>query len=81
MATGSICSTRTAAARGIQSLDTRAAGLVEEWSGNGVADAADAHLPAKAMAGADAGAAAWMTQHRPETYGAARRTVLMCKDC
>ena len=41
----------------IQSLDTRAAGLVEEWDGSGVADAAERDLPAKALGGADAGAA------------------------
>ena len=41
---------------GIQSLDTRAAGLVEEWARHGVATC-QAHLPATALAVADADAA------------------------
>ena len=63
----------------IQSLDTRAAGLVEEWSGNGVADAAEAICLQRPWAAQTPALLAWMARHRPETMARAAH-ILMCKD-
>jgi L-xylulokinase len=63
----------------IQSLDTRAAGLVEEWNGTGVADAAEAICLQRPWAAQTPALLAWMARHRPDAMGRAAH-VLMCKD-
>lgn len=63
----------------IQSLDTRAAGLVEEWERNGVADAAEAICLQRPWAAQTPALLAWMARHRPETLARAAH-ILMCKD-
>jgi L-xylulokinase len=63
----------------IQSLDTRAAGLVEEWNGKGVADAAEAICLQRPWAAQTPALLAWMSKHRPEAMARAAH-VLMCKD-
>ena len=63
----------------IQSLDTRAAALVEQWQGSGVADAAEAICMQRPWAAQTPALLAWMTGHRPETMARAAH-LLMCKD-
>jgi L-xylulokinase len=63
----------------IQSLDTRAAGLVEEWNGKGVADAAEAICLQRPWAAQTPALLAWISKHRPEAMAQAAH-VLMCKD-
>ena len=63
----------------IQSLDTRAAGLVEEWNGSGVAGAAEAICLQRPWAAQTPALLAWMSRYRPETMVRAAH-LLMCKD-
>jgi L-xylulokinase len=63
----------------IQSLDTRAAGLVEEWQGDGVADSAEAICLQRPWAAQTPALLAWMARHRPDAMARAAH-VLMCKD-
>jgi L-xylulokinase len=63
----------------IQSLDTRAAGLVEEWRDSGVADAAAAICLQRPWAAQTPALLAWMAQDRPEIMARAAH-LLMCKD-
>ena len=63
----------------IQSLDTRATGVVEEWNGNGVADAAEAICLQRPWAAQTPALLAWMARYRPEAVTHAAH-VLMCKD-
>ena len=63
----------------IQSLDTRAAGLVEEWEGNGAADKAERICLQRPWAAQTPALLAWMSKHRPEAMARAAH-LLMCKD-
>jgi L-xylulokinase len=63
----------------IQSLDTRAAGLVAEWEASGVADQAEAICLQRPWAAQTPALLAWMAKHRPEAMARAAH-VLMCKD-
>jgi L-xylulokinase len=63
----------------IQSLDTRAAGLVEEWNGSGAADAAERICLQRPWAAQTPALLAWMAGHRPKTLARAAH-LLMCKD-
>jgi L-xylulokinase len=63
----------------IQSLDTRAAGLVEDWNGRGVAATAQAICLQRPWAAQTPALLAWMAAHRPETMARAAH-LLMCKD-
>jgi L-xylulokinase len=63
----------------IQSLDTRAAGLVEEWQANGIADAAEAICLQRPWAAQTPALLGWMARHRPDAMARAAH-VLMCKD-
>ncbi len=63
----------------IQSLDTRAAGLVEEWDDSGVADAVERICLQRPWAAQTPALLAWMARHRPEAMARAAH-LLMCKD-
>lgn len=63
----------------IQSLDTRAAGLVEEWNGTGIADAAEAICLQRPWAAQTPALLAWIARHGPDAMARAAH-VLMCKD-
>ncbi len=63
----------------IQSLDTRAAGLVEEWERSGVADAAERICLQRPWAAQTPALLTWMARHRPGTIARAAH-ILMCKD-
>ena len=54
-------------------------GLVEEWKGSGVADAAEAICLQRPWAAQTPALLAWMARNRPETLARAAH-VLMCKD-
>jgi L-xylulokinase len=63
----------------IQSLDTRAAGLVAEWEASGVADRVEAICLQRPWAAQTPVLLAWMATHRPDAMARAAH-VLMCKD-
>lgn len=64
---------------GIQSLDNRAAGLVEEFSRQDVAQKAYPLCLQKPWPAQTATLLAWVKRHRPEIYGAIG-TAFLCKD-
>lgn len=64
---------------GIQSLDTRATGLVQRWAGEGVGDRAHPICRQRPWAAQTPTLLAWVKQRRPEVY-ANIGTVLLCKD-
>ncbi|MGK9169932.1 carbohydrate kinase [Inquilinus limosus] len=63
----------------IQSLDSRTAGLVEEWQAGGVAEAAAAICLQRPWPSQTPALLAWMARHRPQILSRAAH-VLMCKD-
>ncbi|MCY0146577.1 carbohydrate kinase [Hoeflea sp. G2-23] len=63
----------------IQSLDTRAAGLVTQWDADGTSDAVNRLARQRPWASQTPTLMAWMAEHRPEVLQAAAH-VLMCKD-
>ncbi len=63
----------------IQSLDTRAAGLVDEWLTNGVAESIFPHVWLKPYPAQVPVLLAWLKRHEPANY-AQIGTILMCKD-
>ncbi|KQW86107.1 xylulose kinase [Devosia sp. Root413D1] len=64
---------------GIQSLDTRAAGLAAEWHASDVGDHALAIARQKPWGAQTPTLLAWIKRHRPDLY-AEIGTVLLCKD-
>lgn len=64
---------------GIQSLDTRAAGLAGEWLAAGIGELAWRHCLQRPWAAQTPTLLAWVRHHRPELY-AQIGTVLLCKD-
>ncbi|MGY5778292.1 FGGY-family carbohydrate kinase [Rhizobium sp. LEGMi135b] len=64
---------------GIQSLDTRAAGLVEEWQAQGVGDRTYPIAQQQPWSSQTPTLLAWLKRHRPETF-ARIGTVFLCKD-
>ncbi|OCJ10386.1 carbohydrate kinase [Rhizobium sp. AC27/96] len=64
---------------GIQSLDTRAAGLVEEWQAQGVGDRTYPIGQQRPWPSQTPTLLAWLKRHRPETF-ARIGTVFLCKD-
>ncbi|MQB44948.1 FGGY-family carbohydrate kinase [Rhizobium sp. ICMP 5592] len=64
---------------GIQSLDTRAAGLVEEWQAQGVGDRTYPIGQQRPWPSQTPTLLAWLKRHRPETF-ASIGTVFLCKD-
>ncbi|AGB73896.1 MULTISPECIES: FGGY-family carbohydrate kinase [Rhizobium] len=64
---------------GIQSLDTRAAGLVEQWQAQGVGDRTYPIGQQRPWPSQTPTLLAWLKQHRPETF-ARIGTVFLCKD-
>jgi L-xylulokinase len=63
----------------IQSLDSRTAGLVEEWTAAGVGEAAAAICLQRPWPSQTPALLAWMARHRPQVLERAAH-VLMCKD-
>ena len=63
----------------IQSLDTRAAGLVEEWQAEGVGDRTYPIGLQRPWPSQTPTLLAWIKRHRPETFGRIG-TVFLCKD-
>lgn len=63
----------------VQSLDTRAAGIVSEWEASGVANQAAAIALQRPWSSQTPTLLAWFTRHRPEVMARARH-LLMCKD-
>ena len=64
---------------GIQSLDTRAAGLVDEWAAEGVGDRTYPIGRQRPWPSQTPTLLAWLKRHRPETFGRIG-TVFLCKD-
>ncbi|MCW0000954.1 carbohydrate kinase [Pararhizobium sp. YC-54] len=64
---------------GIQSLDTRAAGLVDEWRDAGVGDRTYPLGQQRPWPSQTPTLLAWLKRHRPETFGKIG-TVFLCKD-
>lgn len=64
---------------GIQSLDTRAAGLVEEWKAQGVGDRTYAIGRQRPWPSQTPTLLAWLKRYQPETF-ARIGTVFLCKD-
>ncbi|WP_349435456.1 FGGY-family carbohydrate kinase [Pararhizobium sp. A13] len=64
---------------GIQSLDTRAAGLVDEWRAEGVGDRTYPIGQQRPWPSQTPTLLAWLKGHRPETF-AKIGTVFLCKD-
>jgi L-xylulokinase len=64
---------------GIQSLDTRATGLVSEWAADGIGERAYPISRQKPWSAQTPTLLAWVKRHRPELY-ARIGTVLLCKD-
>lgn len=64
---------------GIQSLDTRAAGLVEEWKAEGVGDRTYPIGQQRPWPSQTPTLLAWLKRHRPEIF-ARIGTVFLCKD-
>lgn len=64
---------------GIQSLDTRAAGLVDEWREAGVGDRTYPIGQQRPWPSQTPTLLAWLKRHRPETFGKIG-TVFLCKD-
>jgi L-xylulokinase len=64
---------------GIQSLDTRAVGLVGEWAAQGLGDRAYEICRQGPWSAQTPTLLAWVKRHRPELY-AKIGTVLLCKD-
>ncbi|MEI2297324.1 FGGY-family carbohydrate kinase [Ensifer sp. MJa1] len=64
---------------GIQSLDTRAAGLVEEWQAQGVGEQTYAIAGQKPWASQTPTLLAWLKRYRPDLF-AKIGTVFLCKD-
>ena len=64
---------------GIQSLDTRAAGLVDEWGAEGVGDRTYPIGQQRPWPSQTPTLLAWLKRHRPETFGKIG-TVFLCKD-
>jgi len=64
---------------GIQSLDTRAAALVEEWQAQGVGDRTYPIGQQRPWPSQTPTLLAWLKRHRPETF-ARIGTVFLCKD-
>lgn len=64
---------------GIQSLDTRAAGLAAEWRADGTADALYPLCLQKPWPSQTATLLAWIKRNRPEIYARAG-TAFLCKD-
>ncbi|MCV9961629.1 carbohydrate kinase [Pararhizobium sp. BT-229] len=64
---------------GIQSLDTRAAGLVDEWREQGVGDRTYPIGQQRPWPSQTPTLLAWLKRHRPETFGRIG-TVFLCKD-
>ncbi|MBZ0303150.1 MAG: carbohydrate kinase, partial [Anaerolineae bacterium] len=65
--------------RAIQSLDTRAAGIVESWTAAGLPARTFPHIWQNTYAGQSPPLLVWLKQHEPETY-AQIGTLLLCKD-
>lgn len=63
----------------IQSLDTRASGIVDGWQADGTADRAGAIALQRPWASQTPTLMAWMARHRPDTFARAHH-VVMCKD-
>lgn len=63
----------------IQSLDTRAAGLVAEWDADGTSDRVNALARQRPWASQTPTLMAWMAKNRPDVMKKAAH-VLMCKD-
>jgi L-xylulokinase len=64
---------------GIQSLDTRAAALVEEWQAQGVGDLTYPIGQQRPWPSQTPTLLAWLKRHRPETF-AKIGTIFLCKD-
>lgn len=64
---------------GIQSLDTRAAALVEEWTSQGVGDRTYPIGQQRPWPSQTPTLLAWLKRHRPEVF-ASIGTVFLCKD-
>lgn len=64
---------------GIQSLDTRAAGLVEEWQAEGVADRTYPIAGQRPWPSQTPTLLAWLKRHRPEQFSKIG-AVFLCKD-
>jgi L-xylulokinase len=64
---------------GIQSLDTRAAGLAQEWQAAGVGERAYGRCRQQPWGAQTPTLLAWVKRHRPDLY-ARIGTVLLCKD-
>lgn len=64
---------------GIQSLDTRAAALVEEWQAQGVGDRTYPIAQQRPWPSQTPTLLAWLKQHRSETF-AKIGTIFLCKD-
>ncbi|KQV81417.1 FGGY-family carbohydrate kinase [Rhizobium sp. Root1220] len=64
---------------GIQSLDTRAAALVEEWQAQGVGDRSYPIGQQRPWPSQTPTLLAWLKRHRPETFSKVG-TVFLCKD-
>lgn len=64
---------------GIQSLDTRAAALVEEWQAQGVGDRTYPIGQQRPWPSQTPTLLAWLKRHRPETF-AKVGTIFLCKD-
>lgn len=64
---------------GIQSLDTRAVGIVDEWAERNVGDSTYVHCLQKPWAAQTPTLLAWIKRHAPELFSRIG-TVFLCKD-
>lgn len=64
---------------GVVSTDSRAAGLIAEWEGNGRAGVTARRIQQRMWPGQAIALMAWFTRHEPETVARTER-VLFCKD-